>query len=450
MVWSQCCLADKDCVAPCSRIAEAQASPNAAAMSAADRLRAFRAAKGVGTSAGRAGNADLEVGPEPSRTQGHADAEVGAGSLRRQCFKRLASTSDEHAEGSSRAQRLKLAEAEASSATAACSSWRSQAGAEGTVTAPRLKRLGLSDSEQGPATLDESFRWAHHGLARLAKHVPAAQLRAAVSTLHWSFTTAFSGVGCAEFAAEFLSGAAKQFALRHGCKVPPGTLFHRACDSRNSCRRALLQRNFPKQCVFGKVEEWLVDVPSELPPRLLDAPELNFKESAFCYRHGQQCPLRSAAIPQGAIPVEVAGPPCPPWSRFGKRHGVTDHRFFPHQIWLSFVLQMAPWVVVFENVDTYDLWVLAENCDHKLWHLQACLLDPRDFGISMGRLRLYAVLLYKPRVMWNTSTPFHGLLSQLMASPVMGIADFFQYAHADPSASRALTSTEQRRLQVTS
>ena len=105
--------------------------------------------------------------------------------------------------------------------------------------------------------------------------------------------------------------------------------------------------------------------------------------------------------------LEIAGPPCPPWSRMGRRRRHMDMRFAPHQVWIRWALEIQPHCIIFENVEAHDLQILVANFDAQTWSLQACVLDPRVFGMPLARPRLYCVITLRRSTVWNTTLPLH-------------------------------------------
>lgn len=310
---------------------------------------------------------------------------------------------------------------------------------------PRPPRLQTrAAAEAGPRTIEETMRWASSFVARAARHLGHCAVSNAFRHCHWHMTSTFSGAGFAELAAESLQMAMRAFLAERGipCGRPgPAIVPRRVCDNAPSCLALLRARAGNAVCIFKEVEAWLAQ-PATAALGDTKVGSIAFNVTVPCERHGRSCPL-APELPRGALHIEVAGPPCPPWSRFGRRRRTDDPRFRVHQCWLALQLQVAPAIIVFENVDIYDLWILRENFANASWELRACILDPRNFGVPMGRPRLYAIIVNKGRAAWKSAAPLHVMLQQLTAVPTMPISAFFQ--PLDPASSRPLTAGEKRR-----
>ena len=138
--------------------------------------------------------------------------------------------------------------------------------------------------------------------------------------------------------------------------------------------------------------------------------------------------------------LELAGPPCPPFSRFGLKRGCRDARFSTHRVWMADLRRRRPAVVVFENVIGYKLSTLRHTLGD-IYHIEAAVLDPRLWGVKMGRPRIYAILTLIGVATWTSSRSgrkLHQLLEALTATPVMDVRSFFD----DPDA-RALRKFNQ-------
>ena len=89
------------------------------------------------------------------------------------------------------------------------------------------------------------------------------------------------------------------------------------------------------------------------------------------------------------------------------------------------------------------MWILMRNLTCERWQIQAAILDPRLFGVRLGRPRLYALITHRETAVWNTSKKLHILVEGLAAFPVMDASCFFH--DPDPAAHRPLTSGERKR-----
>ena len=160
---------------------------------------------------------------------------------------------------------------------------------------PQLARTWLQTL---PRTLLATMQRTH------GQHI----VETAVSRMrHAYFTTSFSGCGFAEVAAEALASAAKS----------SRPMFGPAIEKDPACQ-AMLRRLDGQRCVFRDILE--VDATSQSTG------------TAHCVVHNCMCPLvTKSGCAKGRLRIEIAGPPCPPWSMFGAHRGTEDVRFELHQ-----------------------------------------------------------------------------------------------------------------------
>ncbi|CAE7219727.1 unnamed protein product [Symbiodinium sp. CCMP2592] len=192
-------------------------------------------------------------------------------------------------------------------------------------------------------------------------------------------TSSFSGVGFAELGLQSLLAS-----KNHDLKVK------RQVEINRHCREVLLSRNH-SGCVFDDIQALVPDFEmgtAAKPPRCRSS-----AVKAYCHQHARLCPVAPKKM-LGQLHLEVAGPPCPPWSRFGCRRGESDIRHRAHDAWVSLCRQEEPDLILFENVVGYKLELLDKNFADK-YRVLPEILDPRLFGAPMSRPRVYSLLVHK-------------------------------------------------------
>ena len=297
----------------------------------------------------------------------------------------------------------------------------------------------------GPRDIQQSATWAEAFITRAEVELGANAIRDSAEMWDWVLTTTFSGAGFAEIAARSLQVATRRFiSHRFGLSgMWPRIVTARACDIAPHARKVLTKIIGQNMCIFGDVMTWatnLADVDLHQPV----APKINFNGMARCHTHGRCALFTMRGSGAHTMHIEIAGPPCPPWSRMGRRRRHMDMRFAPHQVWIRWALEIQPHCIIFENVEAYDLQILVANFDAQTWSLQACVLDPRVFGMPLARPRLYCVITLRRSTVWNTTLPLHVLLEKFTAVRVMSADMFFQ--DPDPLALRMPTAGEMERM----
>ena len=158
-------------------------------------------------------------------------------------------------------------------------------------------------------------------------------VRKALARWSWQVTTTFTGAGFAEVALENLADAARTFLGPASTTGPSFVSWGRACDNSKACQRLLVHRFGTSRCIFDDIlgwaeENWNIEgCPKPGRPPKCD---LTLGSHASCVSHGGQCPLHSwhtAPKVLDRMLLELAGPPCPPFSRFGSKRGCRDARF---------------------------------------------------------------------------------------------------------------------------
>ncbi len=364
----------------------------------------------------------------------HGDAagrrEKDGGDLRRQFFQRLSRRSKF-------LQSVRRRQAEASRPSPPLR--------EAPPLCKRVRTLGVTHT--GPTRVSETFHIAEVLLQRMTRAVGAEVLRHKLEAWSWQLGTTFTGAMIPEIAAKCLRKASIAWLLNHsahsGQVVFPALRWGCAADINPKCQ-ALVRHVFGEtRCMFSDVMLW---VSQSVTPEALrqQPPEGDMLRSSHCCVHKCFCPLPSAeTLLQGFLDVEVAGPPCPPWSRMGKRLGTEDPRFLLHQVWVMTLRRRRPRIAIFENVDAYPVSMLVNNFAD-MYDIAYCKVDPRNFGIAMSRSRVYAILLLRGAMKWTTTTPLQTLLAHLGAQPVMQGVDYF--VDPDVLSHRVLSGGEKTRL----
>ena len=100
--------------------------------------------------------------------------------------------------------------------------------------------------------------------------------------------------------------------------------------------------------------------------------------------------------------VILAGPPCQPWSRAGKRLGKSDDRNGMPIVERA-VATMQPQAVVIENVPDLasikyrqQLDKFGESMSQLGYKTTSCVLNAADYGVPQNRKRLFAIALREP------------------------------------------------------
>ena len=285
-------------------------------------------------------------------------------------------------------------------------------------------------------------------LPRLVAQYGEGLVRRALARWSWQVTTTFTGAGFAEVALENIARAVHAF-LGPDFAATTFISWGRACDNSPACQKLFLHRFGTSRCLFDDILSWAaggIDGPtsSGRPVRAASPKELPLCTHAHCVSHDRQCPLQ-VCPPRFRMLVELAGPPCPPFSKWGVKLGCRDTRFRTHRVWMADLRRRRPPVVVFENVIGYKVRILARELGD-IYHIEAVEIDPRLWGVKMGRPRVYVVLTLIGKAQWNRDTPgkLHQSLGVLTATPVMTVQSFF--ADPDPCALRELTPSEQKHL----
>ena len=302
---------------------------------------------------------------------------------------------------------------------------------------PRMPQP-LGPVDEGPRSVQETFHAAAIFVARLSRKLGQNVLHSKLATISWRVSTTFSGAMMPEIAVKALRKAIIEWSSGD---IAPYIEWGHIADSDPDCRQVASLFFGRARCQFSDVMEWMVDRNCDLtrnPP-----PEHAMHSRAFCHSHGRMCAVPHVECVDDVLDIEIAGPPCPPWSKMGNRGGTSDPRFRFHQVWILMVRQRRPAIIIFENVDTYPVKLLFQSLED-LYEIRCCKVSPQNFGFAMHRLRVYAILTLRSKVRWTSSLPLECLLNNLAASMAMTGADYFVDQDAD--SHRVLLPGERKHL----
>ena len=282
----------------------------------------------------------------------------------------------------------------------------------------------------GPCNLAQMFKWPSWYLHQMCKcHSPSYVLNV-LKSLKWHVTTAFSGMGCPEIALEMIAAGVKalgpdfsdiNLAIKYGTSV----------DKNKECRKVLME-NCKDRCVFGDILDWVAKGKSMRSWEL--------KEVAACERHQKQCHIMAPSNNATMIKVMVAGPPCTPWSKRGKRKGNKDPQAQTHLVWAKFVLLHRFDIVIFECV--YDTEVLSnvEKTFGQEYHIKHGKVSAESLGFCVSRVRLYVIMHRKGKLQWSqgvskmSDKSFEDLLVPFARSVSMSVKDTFHLEETELKA----------------
>ena len=179
----------------------------------------------------------------------------------------------------------------------------------------------------GPASVQETFSIAERLLERTRDHIGEDALLEALRGAQWRASSTFTGAGFAELAVQSL--------FAHGRRACPSMELHwGAAADINATSGSIAQKHSgTSRCIFGSVFDWVQGPLSDA--LLLEPPVVDCNCEAWCHAHSRQCRTPARKLQDALLDVEFAGPPCPPWSKMGKKHGIADPRFRIHQAWVA-------------------------------------------------------------------------------------------------------------------
>ena len=298
--------------------------------------------------------------------------------------------------------------------------------------------MPMGPIDAGPHSVQETFHVAGVFLARLARKLQRHVLHRKLANMSWRMSTTFSGALMPEIAARALRKAIIDWS---GGSIVPSIVWGHFADKDPDSQKVTRVLGVDR-CHFRDVMEWMVDKHCDLigtPPA-----EHAMHSRAWCSAHQRYCASPIAELVDDILDVEVAGPPCPPWSKMGKQRGQSDPRFRFHQIWILMVRRRRPGIIIFENVDTYPVTLLFQSLGD-LYEIRCCKVSPQNFGFALHRVRVFAIMTLRSKMRWTVALPLESLLFDLAASVVMTGADYF--VNQDAGSYRMLLPGERKHLQ---
>ena len=265
--------------------------------------------------------------------------------------------------------------------------------------------LELMDALPGPMHVREICQPAVLHLQSLCKQLGAKGVASRIGRQVWELHTACSGLGCPEVALEAIQAALPRLGpdfanasveIQHGMKI-----------DKNEASQATLMANFPDSCLFGQLEDWL-----EGHARSLD--KMRLKQQCKCLRH-EDCPLPSkpSSASDASFVVMIAGPPCNPWSKRGKRTGNKHADAFAHVIWTKIALEGPYDIVIFENVWDQELIDNLHKHFSEQFDIHVSVVSAAMLGYPVARKRMYALMLRKSKCYWNSGMLFQMIVDMM-------------------------------------
>ena len=225
-------------------------------------------------------------------------------------------------------------------------------------------------------------------------------------TQKYSLSTAFSGIGAPEHAAECQRArlVERNSALLEELGASADDLHprHLACVEWNEASRdELLTAPWAPGCMF-------VDANEFIEPKLRDqllgeaAKKLSAKalfallsrpgavtEQACCVRHGRMCKWPRATL-------HVAGTPCVDWSRMpgAKKMGLQGKAQVPFIVWVVLRKICREPIICHENVESFDVGCLIDMLGD-LYNIESVVMEFSELGYPIRRCRRITLLWLK-------------------------------------------------------
>jgi site-specific DNA-cytosine methylase len=244
----------------------------------------------------------------------------------------------------------------------------------------------------------------------------------ALREVHWHVHTMFSGMGCPKVALAMLRAGVRNIGPDFSTLEIDINVSGIGLDNRPECRK-VLKHNYGDRCIFGDVQDFVAS------GQTLD--KIKFKTCCHCYTHNQDCPL-APSRQEGVASVTVAGPPCTPWSKRGKRQGNKDPQAHTHIIWAKYFLENKIDLVVFECV--YDDEVLRNVLEifGKDYTIRHAKVSAFGLGYCVSPERLYVIMVRHQSVFkWTSEKSLEEMLKPLLSRTVMKLADTFMLSNQD-------------------
>jgi len=267
----------------------------------------------------------------------------------------------------------------------------------------------------GPRSVVQMFKWPEFILRKACAQLGPVTVHELLDNLNWHVSTSFSGMGCPEIAIEMIKA--------HVCSLGPDFAKIGMCinygmclDKNRECRKVLLQ-NLPGRCVFKDILDFVEKGKNMKTWKL--------RSQCSCALHENDCDLMPSDAASGCAKVMIAGPPCTPWSKRGKRQGNNDPQAQTHLIWASFVLREKFDIVIFECV--YDPEVLQNVTKFfgQCYHIEHAKVSAERLGFFVSRVRLYVIMMRKQAYTWTSNNTLQEEVDNLARSVAMTTHDAF-------------------------
>ena len=279
----------------------------------------------------------------------------------------------------------------------------------------------------GPRNYAELFNWPRRVIRRLVAEDGPCRIpegSKAERLFRVRLTTAFSGIGAPEIAANFVQHAMFQHGMPIDINVHCQTELdetcqgllgapHRFLDVCGRAHVALVSKLEKMQAKYRNLLEAAKEKqpskkPSELVQhysnlflraalRLLEENNHLIKqcnECLMCERQ-PQCSWVPNEIAEDEFWMEVAGHPCVPWSKRGKLLHFLDPAALPTVVWAFSLKVHRPHLILNENVDSFDAESFFKLVMPEAQFFTACF-SPVDLGIPTNRPRKYSVICLRP------------------------------------------------------
>ncbi|CAE7348555.1 unnamed protein product [Symbiodinium sp. CCMP2592] len=216
------------------------------------------------------------------------------------------------------------------------------------------------------------------------------------SSLNWLhlFSSQCSGIASAEQAYHVLEAS-----LEAVLGWPKQWQQASVCEINAKCIDILKKKVPDDCCIFMDIFE---SVPASWDSKLGPAPTIQERWEALCSAwQGNiklKCRAHGGLCRQKKSTLNVAGTPCQPWSRCGKKLGGNDRRSDVTLAWLCWLLHAQPAVAIHENVVGFDSSIIT-TCVGSLYSVIILPVKPGNAGfVFAGRPRQFAVLVRKDLV----------------------------------------------------
>jgi len=109
----------------------------------------------------------------------------------------------------------------------------------------------------------------------------------------------------------------------------------------------------------------------------------------------------------------------------GRRRGTSDPQYASHEAYFK-QYSMSHNMLIRENVPEYQKTLLEASLHPKGgWGIESAQIDPRMFGMSVGRARSYFICYRKSALVWDPAIDLEEFLTCLMARPAMTAQSYF-------------------------